>query len=189
MATKTTATPERHITDSAAIASPDSARQRNASRSSLTPEESIQQVRRRRAFKKFRHKSTTTSIGKKNGNINDENEEDNTWKYSRFHLNFDNETLEANFQLSNTELSIFECEVGMIIAFCFHIIVGIADIMISFEAAINSNNYGGLAMALGLCGGIMLVCGIQLSAVRAWAGKNVFWVKSFPSIVKARECK
>ena len=155
--------PSRHLTASAAIAAPSSARDRSNTTdgSFLTAQESIQQVRRTRAFKRFRRASENPT--------NPNQPQDEQWKPSRFRLEFADERLEHNFQVSRNELLIFECEMGMKISLTFHVIVGIADIMISAQA---SNNLGGgLGKAIGLCCGLMLVCGCQLCIVRAWAVK------------------
>ena len=168
--------PSRHLTASAAIAAPSSARDRSNTTdgSFLTAQESIQQVRRTRAFKRFRRASENPT--------NPNQPQDEQWKPSRFRLEFADERLEHNFQVSRNELLIFECEMGMKISLTFHVIVGIADIMISAQA---SNNLGGgLGKAIGLCCGLMLVCGCQLCIVRAWAGKSVFGYH-FPTVVKA----
>ena len=181
--------PSRHLTASAAIAAPSSARdRRNTSDGSFyTAQESIQQVRRTRAFKRFRRATSASSVPtsenqNQDDTTNSKQLQDEQWKPSRFRLEFADERLEHNFQVSRNELLIFECEMGMKISLTFHVIVGLADIMISAQA---SNDLGGgLGKAIGLCCGLMLVCGCQLCIVRAWAGKSVFGYH-FPTVVKA----
>ena len=101
--------PSRHLTASAAIAAPSSARDRSNTTdgSFLTAQESIQQVRRTRAFKRFRRATSASSLSTSE---NPNQPQDEQWKPSRFRLEFADERLEHNFQVSRNELLIFECE-------------------------------------------------------------------------------
>ena len=144
-------------------------------RSSMT-EDTIGKIRRDRAFSQFRRDTQSEYETK-------QVEAQNIWKPSRFKLSFESDKLENAFQISRNELLVFECEMGACISLIFHTLIGTADILISVSAQ------SGLVQAILLCVALILVCLIQLCVVRAWAGKSVLCIKSFPSVQKAAQTK
>ena len=171
-------TPRHIIADAAGSTSSARDRVETQKRLSLDPTQIRRQVRRKRAFQRFRKKSTTE----------DNMEEEDVWRPKRSGLSFNNEKFEHEYQMSRNDLVVLECERGMIIVLIFHSIVGTADIIISISASASVNNYIGLMKALLLCGCIIFVCIVQLCIVRAWAGKSVGWMQ-FPNVVAASKTK
>ena len=90
-------------------------------------------------------------------------------------LPFASARFENVFQMSRNDLLVYECEAGMIVTFFFHLIVGTTDILIAGTAAGGSLQHA--VSAILLCGGLVVVCAVQLALVRAFAGKSVWCVK------------